>query len=138
MAITSKYIIVCDDVRREDNGKIILIGIYLPDMAVPQIPFAMPTLTFFLVLDSDRPGNFPFRMKLEHLESGKALVEGMGAIPINVPGQVVMPIKMGNVQFAGAGAYSFSLTIDGQKEPIVTSFNVILVIPGAPQQSQRR
>ena len=29
----ARYILLCDDVRREDNGKFILIGLYTPDIA---------------------------------------------------------------------------------------------------------
>ena len=28
MAITHKFTLMCDDVRREDNGKLLLIGVY--------------------------------------------------------------------------------------------------------------
>jgi hypothetical protein len=46
--ITQKYILMCDEVRQEINGKLFIIGLYTPDMAVPQIPYAIPSLTFFM------------------------------------------------------------------------------------------
>jgi hypothetical protein len=137
MAITARYIIVCDDFRREDNGKFILIGIYTPDMVVPQIPFAMPTLTFFMVLDSDRPGTFGFRITVQHQESGAVLGQAMGMIPVANPQQpIVFPVKIGGVQFNSAGLYSFSVAIDGQRDPLVATWNVVLSVPGATQPGQ--
>jgi hypothetical protein len=133
MAITAKYVLVCDDFRREDNGKFIIIGLYTPDMSVPQIPFVMPTLTFFMNLESDRPGNFGFRLRIQHQDSGAVVVEGMGMIPVGNPQQpIIIPVKVGGVQFNNPGLYSFSLTLDGQNDPIVATFNVQLGTPGAP------
>jgi hypothetical protein len=36
--ITVKHVVVCDDIRREDNGKEILIGVYSGGIIVPQFP----------------------------------------------------------------------------------------------------
>jgi len=135
MAITAKYILVCDDFRREDNGKFIIIGLYTPDMVVPQIPFVMPTLTFFMNLESDRPGNFGFRIRIQHQDSGTFMGQGMGMIPVQNPqAPIIMPIKIGGVVFNAIGLYGVSLEIDEQREPIVTTFNVQLgAVGGAPQ-----
>ena len=131
MPITARYILVCDDFRREDNGKIILIGLYLPDMVVPQIPFGMPTLTFFMNLESDRPGNFPFRITVQHVESGTILAQAMGMMPvINPQSAIICPVKIGGIQFNSAGLYSLSMAIDGQPDPLVATWSVILNIPG--------
>jgi len=134
MAITARYILVCDDVRREDNGKIIIIGLYLPDMAVPQIPFILPTLTFFCNLESDRPGNYSMQVKLRHEDSGRDIAQAVAMLPVVDPTQpVIVPIKFGNAQINSAGLYSFSLEIQNQA-PIVVTFNVQLVMPRAGQQ----
>lgn len=133
MAITEKYIILCDDFRREDNGKILLVGMYITDMTVPALPFLLPTLTFFCVLDSDRPGNFRFSFRLRHEEGGRSIAEGMGQAPVTdhrLP--MVMPVKIGGIQIQAAGLYTFSLEFDNQG-PIVKPFNVQLVIPGPIQ-----
>jgi hypothetical protein len=143
MPITARYILICDDFRREDNGKFILIGLYTPDMVVQQIPFPMPTLTFFLNLESDRPGNFGFRITLQHQESGTILGQAMGMIPVLNPAvPIIMPVKIGGIQFNSVGLYSFSMTIDGQNDPLVATWNVVLRVPGppggAPQAGQPR
>jgi hypothetical protein len=40
-------VIVCDDIRREDNGKALLIGAYAGDILVPQFPAAVQ-LSFYV------------------------------------------------------------------------------------------
>lgn len=137
-AITEKYIIMCDDFRREDNGKLIIIGMYMDTIQVPALPFPLPTLTFFCVLNCDRPGSFRFSFKLRHEDTGQSIAEGMGQAPVNDPRQpLVMPVKMVGLQLNAAGAYSFGLEFEGQA-PIASTFNVQLVVPGAVQGGQLR
>ncbi len=136
MAIAARYILMADDVRREDNGKIIILGMYTPDMAVAQIPFVMPTLSFFLSLESDRPGNFRFSTRITHQDTGNVLpqTEGMGMLAIQNPQQAgIAAVKFVGVTFSAQGLYSFSLEMDGQRDPIVSTFNVQLVTPQMQQ-----
>src|SRR5438874_2406821 len=83
MPIIHKYTVICDEVRREDNGKMILIGVYNTVMIVPQIPFPMASLTFFSVYDVDRPGQWSMKFKLQHLETGHSIAEGHGGLNKN-------------------------------------------------------
>ena len=133
MAISEKYVLMCDDFRREDNGKIIIIGMYFGEMTVPSLPFLLPTLTFFSLLEADRPGTSRFSFALRHEESGQVLTEGIGQAPVaDFRQPIVMPIKMGGLQINAAGLYTFSLVFDTQP-PIVSQFNVRLMVPGAPR-----
>ena len=129
MAINAKYVLMCDEIRIENNGKIILLGLYMPDMTVPQLPFMIPSLTFFIVLESDRPGNIQVRFAIQLLDSGQNLAEGMGAAVFPKPGLGVMPIQLRNFPIQTAGTYVFSLTFEGQREPLTHSFNVLLAPP---------
>jgi len=134
VAIKEKYTIICDEVRQEINGKFIIIGVYQGTITIPQIPFILPSLTFFQVLDGDRPGMWNVRMKLQHLESGKNVFEGMGAVNFQRSGQGVSALRFPNVPLLAAGPYNFVQEIEGQSDPIVTAFDVLLVIPQQPQQ----
>ena len=130
MTITHKWTLVCDEVRQENNGKFIVIGLYTPNLAIPQIPFTMPYLTFFTCLETDRPGDFQFRMKLTHLESGRTVWEGFGGMGVKQPGIGVLPIRLPSVQFQSAGVYTFSFTLVDQPVPLFTTdFAVILNLP---------
>lgn len=132
--IKEKYTIVCDEVRQEVNGKFIIIGVYQGTITIPQIPFTLPSLTFFQSLESDRPGMWQVRMKLQHLESGKNIFEGMGAVNFQRPGPGVSALRFPNVPLLAVGPYNFVQEFEDQKDPIVTAFDVILVVP---QQSQQ-
>ena|ERR1039458_10234327 len=133
MAITEKYILMCDDFRIENNGKFIIVGLYMTDITVPSLPFPLPTLTFFCALESDRPGTFRFSFRLRHEESGRNIAEGMGQAPVGDHTKpIVMPIKIGGLQINAPGLYTFSLEFDSMA-PIVRPFNVVLVIPGPVQ-----
>jgi hypothetical protein len=134
MPITQKFSIVCDEVRQEINQKFIIIGMYTPDMQVAQLPFVLPTLTLFVWLESDRPGNFPFRIRLEHLETGRALAEGMGMMGFQKPGVGATAIRLQGIQIANPGAYTFSLQFDGQSERLLTQFSVIFNVTPQAQQ----
>ena len=129
MAITHKYTIVCEQIRKEDNGKLILLGVYTPNIASPQLPFVLPSLTFFTCLESDKPGRWGLKFKLSHLESGKQIVEGMGELGFGQPGLAFVPIPVGAVQLQAVGVYTFSMQIEDQAEPILTEFAVTLQLP---------
>ncbi len=49
--ITVKAVVVCDEVRREDNGKEILIGVYSSGVLVPQFPAPL-NFTFWVQFTS--------------------------------------------------------------------------------------
>jgi len=138
MAITSKFSLLCDEVRVEINGKLWIIGVYTPDMAVPQLPFVVPILTFVFWLDGKIPGNYQFNAKLMHLESGAVITQAMGAFGLAKPGTGLAPIRLVGVQFSQAGAYTLSLKIQDEPE-ILHQFSVLLFapvmqgIPGMPQ-----
>jgi hypothetical protein len=132
MPITPKYIVMCDEIRQEINGKFIILGVYLPDMTIPQLPFVLPSLTFFIALESDRPGNYQVRFSVESLESGQKIFEGMGAAGFPKPGVGAMPVQVRNLMIQNAGTYVFTLSLEGQKDPITHSFNIILIPPQQP------
>jgi hypothetical protein len=110
----------------------ILIGMYLGTIGVPQIPFSLPSLTFFQVFESDRPANLTLRVRIQSLDTGQVLAEGMGMMTIPKPGAGVAPIRFGQLQFSAVGSYNFVATIEGEA-PIITQFDVVIQPqPGQP------
>ena len=110
-----------------------IIGVYTPNMTVPQIPFVLPSLSFFLLFDADGPGEHAIKFNLNHLDAGRSLVGGMGQIGVKRAGTAVMPLKLGNAQFQAVGSYTLSLSIDDAPQ-ILNSFDVTLNIPKARGQ----
>lgn len=134
MSLTLRYTLLCDEVRREDNGKLLIIGLYTPNILVPQLPFIFPSLTVFQLFHSDRAGRFPFRARLEHMESGQEIAGAMGLMEIPQAGPGVSVIRFGNLQLDRFGAFGFVMNINGQPDPISTTFEVILQAGQARRQ----
>jgi hypothetical protein len=134
MSVKHSYTIICDDVRREDNGKLIILGMYLGVIAVPQLPSLLSSLTILTTFETDRPGSWSWKLTVQRLESGKTIMEARGFANVSQPGSGVMPVKFGNVRFDESGAYNAIVEIEGEKEPFITSFAVVLVPQIIPQQ----
>ena len=128
MAFTEKYILICDDVRAEPNGKLIVIGLYQDNMLVPQIPFSLPSLSFLVVTEVSQPGEFTFKAKFANLEVGKAIAQAIGGMKVERPGRAVTVLQFRNVQIDRTGSYQFSLTIDEEAAPFTTTINVMLAV----------
>jgi hypothetical protein len=139
MTMTEKYTLMCDDVRLENNGKFLIIGMYTGGITVPQFPFPCG-LTFLSVFDVDRLGNYMLRAKIENAESGRVIAQQVVMLDITqmptMPSPALTVIRFPAVTLESAGAYTMSMTVESQANPVVIfPFNVILVIP--PQLQQR-
>lgn len=68
------YCIFADDVRRETNGKWILVGTYANEMYVPEFPYLLNQL--FIIINVVSPIDKPFKtLKLRLLMNGKLFSE---------------------------------------------------------------
>jgi hypothetical protein len=126
MAFKHKYTLICDEVRQENTGKLLVIGLYLDNMGVSQIPFMLPSLTFLFAFENDRLGDYPFRAKLENLESGKVLAQAMGVLQVLRPGTAINILGFRNISIDRIGTYTMSLTMDGERDPVTASIEVVL------------
>lgn len=123
--ITHKYTIMCDEVRREDNGKFILIGVFADSILVNTFPATLLGLTFFVKLEIDDPGIYGMKMRLEKLEGGEPLYRAEGAFGYDQIAPVFIPARTPPVTFNEAGAYNFVIEFEGT-EPFLYTFSVNL------------
>lgn len=133
MAFTEKYTIICDEVRREDNGKILILGMYIKAIVVSQLPAVLPSLTFFQVMEADRPGQWNMKMKIQHLESGRPILQAGGVLNAPQIGPFINVLRFPNLPLIAVGAYNFSMEIEDHREPLIVPFDVILNIPQGMQ-----
>ena len=131
MALTLHYTLVCEDVRVEDNGKFIILGLFTPDLVVPSIPFVVPSLTFAQAISTDTPGAFPFHFAIQQLETGRTIGRGMGIMPFSEHGWGLNVIRLANVLFERDGTYTLSVAFDRQ-EPFTLNFGITI----RPQQQR--
>ena len=137
MAWEHKYTLLCDDIRREDNGKLIVLGLYFGVITVPQFPAILPSLTVLSVFNADRPGNSPFTIRIQRLENGRTVLEAQGFAPVQQPGPVVMPIKFAPVRIDEGGGYTITTEVSGQTGQLVSDFAVMLNPNIGPQPQIR-
>ena len=111
MALIHKYTLVCDEIRREDNGKLMIIGLYTPGLVLPKFPAQLSKLTFMNYLDVTAPGTWDLAFKLNHTDTGAIVSpEGRAKVEVSEIGVLLMPIVIVNVNFQMPGNYTFTLT----------------------------
>lgn len=124
MSTKPRYVLICDEVRKEETGKFILIGVYTPDIHVPKVPATLQSLTFFVCIDMPNPGEKKFAVELRP-PSGKAIATGNGGFVANQRGPAYIPLRFLNLTFPEAGAYEFWLTPEGENR-MSESFRVLV------------
>jgi hypothetical protein len=135
MALIHKYTLLCDEVRQENNGKYIVLGLYTPDIVVPALPFVLPSLSFFCVFDSDVAGQVDFNARLSARDNRIAAAGGQ-VVLVN-PGILALPLRLGPVQLQADGEYLFVFESSSLDEPAVHRFRVIVrppVVGGGQQE----
>jgi hypothetical protein len=130
MALMHRYTLICEDIRQENNGKWIVIGLYTHNIATPQLPFSMPGLAFLFCFEGDAEavGQHRFKIRVQHLETGALILpELAGGMNVLRPGALVIPIRFPPLELRAHGVYSVSIEIEGHAAgPIATNFVVEL------------
>jgi hypothetical protein len=80
LKINVEYAFFCDDVRREDNGKFIFIGVYTQQLSVPRFPQPL-SLSFFIHGKNIGIGKQPFQIRVLFMP-GELPVFGMSATTV--------------------------------------------------------
>jgi hypothetical protein len=129
-------VIVCDEVRQESNGKLLILGMYLDNMGVPVVPFTLPVLTFLCKWRFDR-GRLPagrFRV----LAPSGAVVRESALPPVEGPtearGLVLTTIRFQGLTVTELGRYRLVFTPAGGRSRIVAELQVDRTsepVPGA-------
>ena len=112
------HAIFCDDLRHEDSGKLLIIGMYGDEMGVPAFPLQLPMFTILVSVST--PADEPFRSlevkvylgeeqiasreapseAIEQLSAAIGKVSGSGPMTASPPGGYVTSRWRVNVQLA--------------------------------------
>lgn len=136
MSISHKFSLMCDEVRQEMNGKFIVLGLYTPNITITSLPAILPSLTFLQNLEADRVEAITQRITLQSLETGRAIASATTVLNVQpqpnqpAPWTVLNVINFRNIMFDRAGTYSLTVFFEGQHEPLIQQFDVILNLPG--------
>jgi hypothetical protein len=71
--------VICEDIRREDNGKPILIGVYPTDMIIANLP-ATIVLCIYMNVKTKKEGNYETKLRIIG-QTGQIIV---APIPISI------------------------------------------------------
>lgn len=91
------YVIVCDDIRTETNGKQIFIGVYSGDIVVGDTPTTM-NLSFWVDVKTEGIGQRAFEYKIL-LEPGDLEVAKIGATLVSSPDAERGSFAFGGISF---------------------------------------
>ena len=109
---TIESAIVCDDIRREDNGKAILIGVYFGDVIVPKAPALLSVWLWFQARANETVENIQFRAEIFndsapdaptfvapphqaelHADVGNTFLIALGGLPLSITGSGHLSIQ---------------------------------------------
>jgi hypothetical protein len=122
MATTHKLVslIMCDDCRREDNGKDILIGTYSGSMLSPTIPFVLPTFALrFEIIPKQR--EYKRTIAIMKNPKGEEIFRVEGSLVINRPEfAATFFYKISPLMIVMSGEYKVYLGMDEEPEEIAS------------------
>ncbi len=128
------YFLLCDDIRKEANGKEILIGVYHDVLICPSFPAQLMQLHFRISLRLERT-DFKLVNIIIRGPDEKDLLSTSGPIPQQrTEYQTIFDIGVVGVTFPSTGAYSVLLGLD-RKPEVVAKFS--LRLPENDEERQR-
>ena len=115
--------VISDDVRIENNQKLMLIGLYGPEIHLQTLPAVIP-LAFTAGIVIDGEGKFRLSGKLKRSGSDKELLTFGAKVAAKKKGTGYVPFKFPCVNLEEAGTYEVSLGVEGQDEQLTELFEV--------------
>jgi len=99
-------LVVCDDVRFENNGKLLLIGVYSDVVQVVKLPLQMRSLGLAIKARVISTGRYPFAVSIADPQ-GNQLLDANGELNYEgEPGRTIwFPVVMGPALLTIEGAY---------------------------------
>lgn len=122
MSVTLDYGLLCDFVRREDNGKLIIVGAYSSNVAIPTFPFVGQ---FNLVTHISMPevgvNDVKLRVLIDAVENHR-LEFNVEVVEVS---KEWVPILLQPLQFVVPGTLSIDYSDDGQNWKEFFKINVV-------------
>jgi len=126
LVIDPIYVIICDDIRVENNGKDIFIGVYSGDIVLSNMPTAL-NLAFWIDLKTEGVGERAVEFRIV-LDPGEVQIAKVGATLVSPPDDNRGSFAFGgvNIQFQRPGAISIQFHHKGEPWREVARKNVIV------------
>ena len=120
-------VIVCDDVRVEKTGKLMLVGVYLGNIVCRELPTILPTLSFLTKWKSD-DGSLPKGVfRLLDPSGTEVVAVGTEAIPAGDPKPILLSInRFVPMRLKVPGRYRWVFTAYRGRSRTLTTLDVVL------------
>jgi hypothetical protein len=135
-AVVFEAFVLCDDIRFENNGKLLLIGVYSDVVEVFKLPLQLRSLGLAVRAKAMSAGRITFNVTATDPQ-GNSLLEASGEVNYEgEPGRTIwLPIVMGPALLTTEGSYGVRIAL-GDAPPVHESFVVKKTaaqgIPAAP------
>lgn len=120
--MTSICTIICDDVRREQSGKFIFVGVYdseiiIKEKAWERGPVSLPQLCFVVSVRDFEPGEKTVEVWLSDPKGQLHTMEEKITMPHTFRGlSNTLVFTVGGITFPEPGDYCFHFAMEGQNE----------------------
>lgn len=113
--ITFKHGVVCDDIRQENNGKFLIIGMYSGSLVPPKLPYATQVaFGIWAIVSEAGPYNCKFELVLEPDHSPVARAESEFFMP-DGERNMFIPLPRLPLNIGGPGYIVVKETLTGQE-----------------------
>lgn len=115
---------ICDDIRTEDTGKHILIGIYEDNIVVNTLPVILPQIYIYTKWNTEETNIKNFEIKINQ-PNGKTIGPLIGEFDFPIKKKATINWGISPFNIESTGTYIIDAVIN-EKKVHVGSFNVIL------------
>jgi|SRR5208282_3942853 len=124
--------IVCDDVRREYNGKEILIGVYNNVIIFPALPSVMPNLVFRVALYANQMGVKDVKLTVVDETTKKVVMNSETQFEFKPQDSVyIFEWGLAGYPFSESTKLISSISVGGEKHGLP---DVIIRLPGSEDE----
>ncbi|MGH9367408.1 MAG: DUF6941 family protein [Thermoanaerobaculia bacterium] len=105
-------LVLCDDVRFENNGKLLLIGVYSDVVQVVKLPLQMRSIGLAIKAKVLATGRYPFSVSVADPQ-GNQLLDANGELNYEgEPGRTIwFPVVMGPALLTTEGSYAVRISL---------------------------
>lgn len=123
-SILFESLVLCEDIRHENNGKLLFVGVYSDLVQVAKLPLQMRSLGLAVKAKVFSTGRMTFSVSVAD-PNGNALLEANGELNYDgEPGHVIwLPIVVGPALLPTEGVYTVRIVL-GENAPIHEKFFV--------------
>jgi len=117
-------LMISDDIRKEDNGKEIIIGVYTDKIIVDTVPALLPTFVLRFEVDAYQKHYDNISATIYGPDKKEIVNVGFTSVnDVDITRRAVVPLKVSPIVFHAFGRYEVHLGMDC-RERLVGSFSL--------------